>query len=132
MGGRPRGWRSRHPACPIRIISVHLRVAALRAQGRGPDPGLQSAAGAWAPGQGAGALSRQYLSRLALPAGMPSDPVISYPEREWLGINLAIAAAHGWLRHQHGHGSCILRRPSQLWPAHRGVGGSVANADSYL
>lgn len=25
--GRARSWRSRHPACPIRIISVHLLVA---------------------------------------------------------------------------------------------------------
>ena len=36
MGGWPRGWRSRHPACPglrtcsIRIISVHLLDAAGR------------------------------------------------------------------------------------------------------
>ena len=47
----------------------NLSSAALLAPGQGPDPGLKSAAGAWAPGGGAGALSSpgRRRPRLRLP-----------------------------------------------------------------
>ena len=48
-----------------RSRGAHLRPAPLRAARRGPDPGCQSAAGAWASGPGAGAL------RLTLTIGPP-------------------------------------------------------------
>ncbi len=82
--------------CPIRVVSVHLlgtagqllrvlfvdhqaarllrsqwahlRPAPLRAPRRGPDPGWESAAGARAPGPGAGALRRN-RGTVALPGG---------------------------------------------------------------
>lgn len=60
--------RCRRPASAgavPRSRGAHQRPAALRAPGRGPDPGLESAAGARAPGQGARAL------RL-LPGGVPA------------------------------------------------------------
>ena len=146
--------------CPIRIISVHLldaagrllrvlfldhqaarlatsqwphqRRAALRATGRGPDPCLQSAAGAWAPGQGSGAVMRLagggFASGLPPLVSMPTNPVSDYQKHTGLGINRTIAAAHARLRHQRNHRGGVICCSRRQGPEPRGRDCWIADA----